>query len=105
MPWLVAFSFGLLHGFGFAGVLAEVGLPQHAIPLALLFFNVGVEIGQLIFVAAVLSAISLLRYAASRLLEPTSLRQALNRLDVTIGYAIGIVAAYWLVERTTAFFA
>ena len=56
LPWLVAFSFGLLHGFGFAGALAEVGLPQHAIPVALLFFNVGVEIGQLIFVAAVLSA-------------------------------------------------
>jgi hydrogenase/urease accessory protein HupE len=54
-PWLVAFSFGLLHGFGFAGALAEVGLPQTAIPLALLFFNVGVEIGQLVFVAAVLS--------------------------------------------------
>lgn len=43
MPWLVAFIFGLLHGFGFAGALAEVGLPQHSIPLALIFFNVGVE--------------------------------------------------------------
>jgi hypothetical protein len=105
MPWLVAFSFGLLHGFGFAGALAEVGLPQHAIPLALLFFNIGVEIGQLVFVAAVLSVISLLRYAASRLLEPAPLQRALDRLDVTVGYAIGIVAAYWLVERTTAFFA
>jgi hydrogenase/urease accessory protein HupE len=105
MPWLVAFSFGLLHGFGFAGALAEVGLPQHAIPVALLFFNIGVEIGQLIFVAAVLSAISLLRYAASRLLEPAPLQRALDQFDVTVGYAIGIVAAYWLVERTTAFFA
>ena len=64
LPWLVAFCFGLLHGFGFAGALAEVGLPQHAIAVALLFFNVGVEIGQLIFVAAVLSVISLFRYAA-----------------------------------------
>ena len=54
LPWLVAFSFGLLHGFGFAGALAEVGLPQHAIPVALLFFNLGVEVGQLVFVAAVL---------------------------------------------------
>jgi len=53
-PWLVAFSFGLLHGLGFAGALAEVGLPQKAIPLALLTFNVGVELGQLAFVAAVL---------------------------------------------------
>ena len=64
-PWVVAFSFGLLHGFGFAGALAEVGLPQHAIPVALLFFNVGVEIGQLVFVAAVLSVIWLLRYEMS----------------------------------------
>ena len=104
MPWLVAFSFGLLHGFGFAGALAEVGLPQHAIPVALLFFNIGVEVGQLIFVAAVLSAISLLRYAASRLLEPAPLQRAFDRLDMAVGYAIGVVAAYWLVERTTAFF-
>ena len=104
-PWLVAFCFGLLHGFGFAGALAEVGLPHHAIPIALLFFNLGVEIGQLVFVAAVLSVISLLGYAASRLLDRAPLQQALDRLDVTVGYAIGIVAAYWLVERTTAFFA
>ena len=53
-PWLIAFCFGLLHGFGFAGALAEVGLPHHAIPVALLFFNLGVEIGQLVFVAAIL---------------------------------------------------
>ena len=53
-PWLVALSFGLLHGFGFAGALSEIGLPQTDIPLALLFFNVGVEVGQLMFVAAVI---------------------------------------------------
>ena len=53
-PWVISFTFGLLHGFGFAGALSEVGLPAHAIPFALLFFNVGVEIGQLIFVFAVL---------------------------------------------------
>jgi HupE / UreJ protein len=75
LPWLVAFSFGLLHGFGFAGALAGVGLPQHAIPVALLFFNVGVEIGQLIFVAGVLSLIWLLRYAATQLLEPTFIQR------------------------------
>ena len=104
LPWLVAFCFGLLHGFGFAGALAEVGLPQHAIPVALLFFNAGVETGQLIFVAAVLSLMSLLRYAASKLLEPARIQPALDRLDVTGAYAIGIMAAFWLVERTTAFF-
>ncbi len=105
LPWLVAFSFGLLHGFGFAGALAEVGLPQHAIPVALLFFNVGVEIGQLVFVAAVLSIMWLLRQAASRLSEPALVKRAFDRLDVTIAYGIGVVAAYWLIERTTAFLA
>jgi hydrogenase/urease accessory protein HupE len=105
LPWLVAFSFGLLHGFGFAGALAEVGLPQHAIPVALLFFNVGVEIGQLVFVAAVLSVIRLLRYAASQRWDAALVNRAFDRLDVTIAYGIGIVAAYWLIERTTAFIA
>ena len=52
-PWIVAFTFGLLHGFGFAGALSEVGLPQNAIPLALFFFNVGVELGQLLFIDCV----------------------------------------------------
>ncbi|HET6564167.1 MAG TPA: HupE/UreJ family protein, partial [Xanthomonadales bacterium] len=60
-PWLVAFTFGLLHGFGFAGALSEIGLPQHAIPFALLFFNLGVEAGQLLFIAAVLLCWALLR--------------------------------------------
>jgi hydrogenase/urease accessory protein HupE len=105
LPWLVAFSFGLLHGFGFAGALAEVGLPQHAIPIALLFFNVGVEIGQLVFVAAVLSIMWLLCQAASRLSEAALVKRAFDRLDVIIAYGIGVVAAYWLIERTTAFFA
>ena len=54
LPALVAFTFGLLHGFGFAGALSEIGLPQQQIPLALFTFNVGVEIGQLLFVGAVL---------------------------------------------------
>ena len=55
-PWIVAFSFGLLHGFGFAGALAQVGLPQKAVPLALLMFNVGVEVGKLMFVAFAVGA-------------------------------------------------
>jgi len=105
LPWLVAFSFGLLHGFGFAGALAEVGLPQHAIPVALLFFNVGVEIGQLVFVAAVLSSIWLLRQVASKLWETSFVARAFDRLDAIIAYGIGVVAAYWLVERTVIFFA
>jgi hydrogenase/urease accessory protein HupE len=103
-PWLVAFCFGLLHGFGFAGALAEVGLPDHAIPIALLFFNLGVEIGQLVFVAAVLTAGGLFRRAIALRLEPALVQRTVNRLDVTAAYAIGAVAAYWLIERTSAFF-
>jgi hydrogenase/urease accessory protein HupE len=104
LPWLVAFSFGLLHGFGFAGALAEVGLPQHAIPVALLFFNLGVEIGQLAFVAAVLTAGGLFRTAMALRLKPALIQRAVNRLDVIAAYAIGTVAAFWLIERTSAFF-
>jgi hydrogenase/urease accessory protein HupE len=105
LPWLVAFSFGLLHGFGFAGALAEVGLPQHAIPVALLFFNLGVEIGQLFFVAAVLTLAWLLSNAATLRFEPALVQRMINRLDVIAAYVIGGVAAYWLIDRTTAFFA
>jgi hydrogenase/urease accessory protein HupE len=104
LPWLVAFSFGLLHGFGFAGALAEVGLPQHAIPVALLFFNLGVEIGQLAFVTAVLSSVWFLRETAPQLFGAALVKRSFDRLDVTITYGIGVVAAYWLIERTSAFF-
>jgi len=104
LPWLVAFAFGLLHGFGFAGALAEVGLPQHAIPVALLFFNLGVEIGQLAFVAGVLAAGGLFRTAMALRLEPSLIQRTVNRLDVFAAYAIGTVAAFWLIERTSAFF-
>jgi hydrogenase/urease accessory protein HupE len=102
-PWLVAFCFGLLHGFGFAGALAEVGVPHHAIAVALLFFNLGVEIGQLVFVAAVMTAGGLFRRAIAVRLDPALVQQTVNWLDVTAAYAIGAVAAYWLIERTTAF--
>lgn len=90
-PWLVAFSFGLLHGFGFAGALSEVGLPDRAIPIALLFFNLGVELGQLVFVAAVLSVKWLMSRAA------LTLPAWAPRLT---SYVIGSVAAYWVFERT-----
>jgi hypothetical protein len=96
MPWVVAFVFGLLHGLGFAGALAEIGLPQQAIPLALLCFNVGVEIGQLVFVAAVLALAFVLRRWVAR--GTGSLRWAPP-------YAIGGVAALWMVERIAAFWA
>lgn len=91
-PWLVAFTFGLLHGFGFAGALGEIGLPQHSIPFALLFFNLGVEAGQLLFIAAVLLAWAVLR----RMSWPTWIW----RVPV---YAIGSMAAFWTIERIAGF--
>src|SRR6186713_886813 len=97
-PWVVAFTFGLLHGFGFASALAEVGLPQASIPIALLFFNVGVEIGQLLFVAGVLGVIAIGIRATSRLRLP---RPAW--MWRVAPYAIGALASFWLVERVAAF--
>jgi HupE / UreJ protein len=95
-PWIIAFAFGLLHGLGFAGALAEVGLPQHAIPLALLFFNVGVELGQICFVVVVL---------AFTFLAPkfTAGRAPLQWAKTALTYVIGAVASYWVLERVTAF--
>lgn len=92
-PWLVAGLFGLLHGFGFAGALSEVGLPQNDIPLALLFFNVGVEAGQLAFVAVVLAIIALLRRTTVTFPRWTSLVPP---------YAVGSLAMFWVIERTAA---
>jgi hydrogenase/urease accessory protein HupE len=87
-PWLVAFCFGLLHGFGFAGALAEVGLPHHAIPLALLFFNLGVEIGQLFFVAVVLATVWLFRQAMALRFESVLVQRTADQLDVIGAYAM-----------------
>jgi len=90
-PWLVAFTFGLLHGFGFASALSNIGLPHGAIPLALLMFNVGVEIGQLMFIAAILMT----RFVVGRLPVPAP------RWGWRIApYVIGTVAMFWVIERT-----
>ncbi len=94
-PWLVGFCFGLLHGLGFAGALAEIGLPHDSIPLALLFFNIGVEIGQLLFVGALL----LLAAAVRRVARAPDPRWAVQ----LPAYVIGGVASYWLFERVAAF--
>lgn len=93
-PWIVAFAFGLLHGFGFAGALVELGLPQDDIPLALLAFNVGVELGQLAFITVLLTAV----YSARHVVMVP--RQAI----VGSAYAIGVVAAFWSVQRLDAMF-
>jgi hydrogenase/urease accessory protein HupE len=98
-PWLVAFAFGLLHGLGFAGALREVGLPDNAIPLALLFFNIGVEVGQIAFVLAVVAFLQ----TASALLGATDLWGPARRAAPAAAYGIGMLAAYWLIERTLSF--
>jgi len=94
MPWLVALSFGLLHGFGFAGALTEIGLPQTDIPLALLFFNVGVEVGQLMFVAGVLVVTWMIKKA--KLKWPVW-------VEHVPAYSIGSLAAFWFIQRTVSF--
>ena len=81
-----------------------MGLPPHAIPLALLFFNLGVEIGQLSFVAVVLAVVWRFCRAMALRLESAQVQRTIDRLDVIAAYAIGAVAAYWLIERTSAFF-
>lgn len=93
-PWLVALCFGLLHGFGFAGALTEVGLPQTDIPLALLFFNIGVEVGQLMFVSAVLVVTWMFKKAKLRWPSWAEHGPA---------YAIGSLAAFWFIQRTVSF--
>ncbi|WP_312015684.1 HupE/UreJ family protein [Bradyrhizobium liaoningense] len=95
-PWIVAFSFGLLHGLGFASALTDIGLPHGDIPLALLSFNVGVEIGQLIFIGGVLGTMFCIR----RFDVPTRIRRAAVPVA---SYAIGITSAFWFIERLTRF--
>jgi hydrogenase/urease accessory protein HupE len=94
MPWILAFIFGLVHGFGFAGALSEVGLPEGHIPVALLFFNLGVEAGQLLFVAAVLALVAGIRRTG----------MAWPRwAGLVPPYAIGSLAMVWVIQRVAAF--
>lgn len=95
-PWAVAFSFGLLHGFGFAGALTAIGLPKSDVPLALFAFNVGVELGQLLFIAVMLGLLAL----AKRLPLP---RPLVRQSFPVATYAIGALAAFWFVERLAGF--
>jgi hydrogenase/urease accessory protein HupE len=94
-PWLMAFAFGLLHGLGFAGALAQVGLPTQEIPLALVSFNVGIEVGQLLFVGLVLAVRAICGLCAIRWLKVSLLLPA---------YVIGSLAAFWVLERVSVIF-
>ena len=94
-PWIVAFIFGLLHGFGFAGALAEIGLPQNAITTALLFFNIGVEIGQLIFIVSVVTIAKLLQRYTSSI--------CVKRVELIAIYSIGTASSFWMIDRIFGF--
>ncbi len=94
-PWLMAFAFGLLHGFGFAGALADIGLPRDDLALSLFLFNVGIEIGQLMVIAVMLGIAWLARRAGA-------FHSPVWQQAFTVG--MGIAAAYWTVDRTWAVF-
>jgi hypothetical protein len=94
-PWAIAFAFGLLHGFGFAGALREVGLPPAEAPLGLLLFNVGVELGQLVFVAGLVGLTVLQRLPWAARLRPA--------LRTFAAYGVGSLAAFWCIERVASF--
>ena len=105
-PWLVAFVFGLLHNFGFAGALQEIGLPHKDVPLALLLFNVGVEVGQLMFTGAAIAVFS----ALTRLLRRQDSHDngpwhSETLIRTPVAYAIGSLAALWTVQRVAGFWA
>jgi hypothetical protein len=94
-PWVVAFAFGLLHGFGFASALTSAGLPRHELPLALVSFNVGVELGQLGFIALILGL-----ERSFRILEVRWPRWA----QALPGYTVGSLGAFWTVQRLALLF-
>ena len=102
-PIAVSSSFGLLHGFGFAAVLGETGLPQTEIPTALLFFNIGVELGQLAFIAAVIAIYQAMRVVGRTMLDKDLSLDALRPLQTPAAYAVGILAAFWMIERVASF--
>ena len=93
VPWVVAFLFGLLHGFGFAGALREIGLPETDVPMALLTFNLGVEAGQLLIIAVTAAVLAALERFAPKARRPAVMAST---------YLIGAVASFWFIERIWA---
>jgi hypothetical protein len=105
-PVAVSASFGLLHGFGFAAVLRDIGLPQTELPTALLFFNVGVEIGQVLFVLALLIGFFVMRPVFVRLLRSARDNEVhWTSLTTPASYVIGTMASLWMFERVAGFWA
>ena len=101
-PIAVSSTFGLLHGFGFAAVLAEIGLPQTEIPAALLFFNIGVEVGQVMFVIGAVGLFFIFKGLIARL-RAMSFRDVLVRIQQPAGYVVGTLAMFWTIDRIAAF--
>jgi len=95
-PWMVAFSFGLIHGLGFAGGLSDAGLPLAHIPTALLFFSLGVEFGHFLFIGVMLSLIAMVRRA--RIPFP-------SWIELVPPYAVGAIAMFWVIQRTISILA
>lgn len=93
LPWLIAFLFGLLHGFGFAGALAEIGMPEGEVPIALLTFNLGVEAGQIAIVMVALGVLALIGRIST---------VALGRFKHIAAYAIGTTASFWFIARVVS---
>jgi hydrogenase/urease accessory protein HupE len=103
-PVAVSTSFGLLHGFGFAAVLRDIGLPQTELPTALLFFNIGVEIGQILFLLALLAAFFLARPLLKHLLSLNQEHEVhWETLTTPAAYIVGGVGSYWLIDRVSSF--
>jgi hydrogenase/urease accessory protein HupE len=103
-PIAVSSSFGLLHGFGFAAVLRDIGLPQTELPVGLLFFNVGVEVGQILFVLALLLGFLVMRPVFMWLLrsaQDSELRW--SKLTTPASFVIGSIASYWMIDRVAGF--
>ena len=98
-PVAISSAFGMLHGFGFASALREIGLPQTEVPLALLAFNLGIETGQLIFVVGCAVALVLLRRATAQRAPG-----AVDRTGAAIGWIAGCIAAWWFVDRSLGLF-
>jgi hypothetical protein len=92
-PWIVAFVFGLFHGFGFAGALGELGLSDSDIPMALLFFNLGVEAGQIAFIFVLIG----INFLFNKLLK--NLMPSIQR---GLAYGLGGIAMFWFLERLPA---
>lgn len=106
-PIAVSATFGLLHGFGFASALREIGLPQTEIPTALLSFNIGVEIGQIVFVIAVIAAVWIVTFLLKRIRDLKDVKLApldwLRGIEKPLAYSVGGVTVFWTMERVSAF--